>query len=311
MIQEFGDTPPVITVPLLPDWTYFTLQAHSKPSPRDHDAAGTRTRPISPEEAGLDPLVGPSGHGDQSDSDCQIQEPGPEPDSSTAPASDGLGQPRGTRLARYGEVETLQPSRIRPWRDLEWQRTLPVGTGLNNLKNTCFCNAVLHCLTHTAPLANFCLDHGHSRQLGNATATEDYDALLAVEGHVIEAFGSRQNSIASTSIVENRTKTGSHFAAGVQQDAHEFLQSLTANMHLADLRVGRSPCHHNQQHTSMLHGILVDSCAAGCIADPASPTGQAVSCNSNWWWCVTGIFEAVERNRYFHWQFCVISDPCV
>jgi len=40
-------------------------------------------------------------------------------------------------------------------------------------------------------------------------------------------------------------------------------------------------------------------------------TGQAVSCNSNWWWCVLGIFEAVERNRYFHWQFYVISDPCV
>jgi len=39
--------------------------------------------------------------------------------------------------------------------------------------------------------------------------------------------------------------------------------------------------------------------------------GQAVSCDSNWWWCVIGILEAVERNRYFHWQFCVINDPCV
>jgi len=39
--------------------------------------------------------------------------------------------------------------------------------------------------------------------------------------------------------------------------------------------------------------------------------GQAVSCNSNWWWCVIAIFEVVVRNRYFHWQFCVISDPCV
>ena len=39
--------------------------------------------------------------------------------------------------------------------------------------------------------------------------------------------------------------------------------------------------------------------------------GQADSCNSNWWWCLIGIFEAVERNRYFHWQFCVISDPCM
>ena len=47
------------------------------------------------------------------------------------------------------------------------------------------------------------------------------------------------------------------------------------------------------------------------VLDPPMVTGQADSCNSNWWWCVIRIFEAVERNRYFHWQFCVISDPCV
>jgi len=127
MIQEIGDTPLVITVLLLPD--------------------------LPPEQMSLNPLVSPSCHGDESDSDCQIQK-GPEPDSSMALASDGLGQPRDTRSARRGEVETLQPSRIR----LEWQRTLQVGQDLNNLNNTCFCNAVLQCLTHTAPLANFCLE---------------------------------------------------------------------------------------------------------------------------------------------------------
>jgi len=47
-----------------------------------------------------------------------------------------------------------------------------------------------------------------------------------------------------------------HFAAGVQQDAHEFLRSLTANMHLADLSVGGSPHPHTQKHTNMLDGIF-------------------------------------------------------
>jgi len=47
-----------------------------------------------------------------------------------------------------------------------------------------------------------------------------------------------------------------HFAAGVQQDAHEILRSLTANMHLADLWVGESPHPHIQQHTNMLDGIF-------------------------------------------------------
>jgi len=119
------------------------------------------------------------------------------------------GQPLGTRPARNGEVETLQPSSIRPWRDLEWQGTLQVGKGLNN---TCFCNAVLQCLTHTAPLANFCLNRGHSRRLDNAAATVAYDSLLAVESHVIEVFGSSQSSIAPTAIVTNLTKIGPHFA---------------------------------------------------------------------------------------------------
>jgi len=189
MIQEIGDTLPVSPVPLLPD--------------------------LSAEEMSLNPLVSPSCHGDELDSDCQIQE-GPEPDSSTALASDELGQPRSTRPARRGEVETVQPSSIRPWRDLEWQRTLQVGKGLNNLNNTCFCNVVLQCLTHTAPLANFCLDRGHSRRLGSAAATVTYDALLAVERRIIEAFGSSQSSLSPIDIVTNLTKMGPHFAAGVK-----------------------------------------------------------------------------------------------
>jgi len=229
MIQEIGDTPPVTNVPLLPD--------------------------LSPEKMSANPLVSPSWNGDESYSDCRIQE-GSEPGSSTALASDGLRQKRGTRPARRGEVETLQPSSIRPWRGLEWQRTLQVGKGLNNLVNTCFCNVVLQCLTHTAPLANFCLDRGHSRRRGGTATTVAYDALLAVERHLIEAFGSSPTLLLPIDIVTNLTKMGLHFAAGVQQDAHEFLRSLTANMHLTDLSVGGSPHPHTQQHTNMLDGIF-------------------------------------------------------
>jgi len=91
-------------------------------------------------------------------------------------------------------------------------------------------------------------------RLGNAAATEEYDA----ESHVVEAFGSRQSSMAPTSIVANLNKMGSHFAAGVQHDAHEFLRSLSANMHLTDLRVDGSPHPHSQEHTGMLHGMNAD-----------------------------------------------------
>jgi len=128
MIQEIGDTPPVMTAPLLPDWTHVALPVHSCPNPQVH----THTRPFSQETPGFNPPTSPTGHGDESDSDCQIQD-GPEPDTSSVerpgqrpqvPASDGLGQQRGKRHSRSREEETLQPPRTRPWRDLEWQQTL-------------------------------------------------------------------------------------------------------------------------------------------------------------------------------------------
>ena len=82
MIQEISDTPPVMLAPVLPDWTPVTLLVHSSPNPQGHDAVGTCTRPFPQEEAGLNPPASPTGHTDESDSDCQIQE-GPEPDTSS------------------------------------------------------------------------------------------------------------------------------------------------------------------------------------------------------------------------------------
>jgi len=99
-----------------------------------------------------------------------------------------------------------------------------------------------------------------------------YDALLAVERHVMEAFDSSQSSLSPIDIVTNLTKMGPHFAVGVQQGAHEFLRSLTADMHLADLRVGGSPHPHTQQHTNMLDvifsGLLRSQVRCGlCLTD--------------------------------------------
>ena len=65
------------------------------------------------------------------------------------------------------------------------------------------------------------------------------------------------------------------------------------------------------EKTRIIQDYGLHSGIADLISNTHIAVGQAVSCNSNWWWCVIGIFEAVERNRYFHWQFCVISDPCV
>ena len=76
------------------------------------------------------------------------------------------------------------------------KQILKIGPGLNNLDNTCFCNAVLQCLAHTSPLANFCLNRNHSDNLDIGDDLVDYDALFAVETHIMEAFGAQQCKIA-------------------------------------------------------------------------------------------------------------------
>ena len=170
----------------------------------------------------------------------------------------GAGGKRRPEEELFQEVDTPLFPRVRIRRILEWKKVSKIGPGLHNLGNTCFCNAVLQCLTYTAPLANFCLSREHTNRLGNGADNGKYDALLAIEKHVMNAFGSEKGAIRPTTIVNNLKKIGPRLKVGRQEDAHEFTRLLIEGMHLADLgacRFTASPYSRPAQ-TGVLHSIF-------------------------------------------------------
>ncbi|KAM8960493.1 ubiquitin carboxyl-terminal hydrolase 42 [Pelodytes ibericus] len=100
---------------------------------------------------------------------------------------------------------------------LKWHRMQKVGAGLQNLGNTCFVNSVLQCLTHTAPLSNYLLTHGHEKPC------QDFCMMCVMQTHVSQAFSNSGGVMKPTNVVNNLRRIAKHFRYGNQEDAHEFL----------------------------------------------------------------------------------------
>ena len=122
---------------------------------------------------------------------------------------------------------------------MEWQTVSKIGSGLQNLGNTCFLNAVLQCLTYTPALANFFLNNEHQKHKNLSSGFNSLFEMGNLVKNTLIHSKNKHHAVPPTAFVKNIRALSKTFKKGRQEDSHEFARCLLDSMHKRCCMLGR------------------------------------------------------------------------